>query len=78
MSRLADRHCWCCGAGRLQTRNWEADGITRYITEVICEDVILLGGGGDRAPHPASEEARPASGPAPGPDMGVGEDDVPF
>ncbi len=34
--------------GRLQTRNWEdKDGQKRYTTEVIADDVILLGGRGD-------------------------------
>ena len=29
--------------GRLQTRSWEKDGITRYITEIIASDVQFLG-----------------------------------
>ena len=31
-------------SGRIETRNYEKDGIKRYITEVIAEDVEFLGG----------------------------------
>jgi len=34
--------------GRLQSRSWEdKDGQKRYITEVVADDLILLGGRGD-------------------------------
>lgn len=37
--------------GRLQTRSWEdKDGQKRYTTEVVADDVILLGGRGDSGP----------------------------
>jgi single-strand DNA-binding protein len=29
--------------GKLQTRSWEKDGVTRYTTEVIASDVQFLG-----------------------------------
>jgi len=33
--------------GRLQTRSWEdKDGQKKYMTEVVCDDLILLGGRG--------------------------------
>ena len=33
--------------GRLQTRSWEdKDGQKRYMTEVVADELILLGGGG--------------------------------
>ena len=28
--------------GRIQTRNYEANGVTRYITEVLCDNVQFL------------------------------------
>lgn len=31
--------------GRLQTRSWDDQSGKHYITEVVAEDVILLGGG---------------------------------
>jgi single-strand DNA-binding protein len=30
--------------GRMQTRSWEQDGQTRYMTELIAQDVRFLGG----------------------------------
>lgn len=30
--------------GRLQTRSWEKDGEKKYRTEIVAENVILLGG----------------------------------
>jgi single-strand DNA-binding protein len=40
--------------GRLQTRSYDKDGEKRYVTEVVADEVILLGGGskGDEAPAP--------------------------
>jgi single-strand DNA-binding protein len=34
--------------GRLESRSWEdKEGQKKYITEVVCDDLILLGGRGD-------------------------------
>ena len=30
--------------GRLQTRSWEKDGVTRYSTEIVLEKMQMLGG----------------------------------
>ncbi len=77
--------------GRLQTRSYEdKDGKKQYMTEVVAENVILLGGRGEAASAGAdSQESRPARGPqrAPAPAApaeesepagGVTDDDVPF
>ncbi|MEX6503486.1 single-stranded DNA-binding protein [Pseudomonas zhanjiangensis] len=66
--------------GKLQTREWEKDGIKRYTTEVIVDmqgTMQLLGGrpdnaGGERAPRPAPQRApqqapQQAARPAPQP-----------
>jgi single-strand DNA-binding protein len=75
--------------GRLQTRSYDdKDGKKVYATEVIAEDVVLLGGRGDaegggstaaRTPRPAtgSGSVPPAGDDDIGP-MGVSDDDVPF
>ncbi len=35
-------------SGRLQTRNWEDDaGVKHYRTEIVAQDMIMLGGKGD-------------------------------
>ncbi len=64
--------------GRLQTRSYEdKDGQKRYVTEVVCDDLILLSSGGrgeggadtsgfDQRPvsMPRSAQPRPAPAPA--------------
>ncbi len=79
--------------GRLQTRSYEdKDGRKVYTTEVVAEDLILLGGRGaeagapdeprtQAAPAPRAAAARPpARTPEepPAPDYGASDDDVPF
>jgi len=81
--------------GRLQTRSYDdKDGRKVYRTEVVAEEVILLGGrgGGGDAPQdsgeysqgpvsmPRSARPQPVSPPAQHDDYGQGvtEDDVPF
>lgn len=53
--------------GRLQTRSYEdKDGVKKYSTEVVAEDLILLssrGEGGAGGSGEGWEEARPARGP---------------
>jgi single-strand DNA-binding protein len=79
--------------GRLQTRSYEdKDGKKVYATDVVADDVILVGGRGEgsaegqgMASGPRSSassggrQTRPGSHPEePGYDMGVTDDDVPF
>lgn len=81
--------------GRLQTRSYDdKDGKKVYTTEVIADEVILLGGRAESAPgyEPGAQPAARAGagargkGPAPGspPEedpyggMGITDDDVPF
>lgn len=48
--------------GRIQTRSYEKDGEKRYATEIIADNVLLLGGnGGEDAGQrqPAQAQARP-------------------
>jgi single-strand DNA-binding protein len=67
--------------GRLQTRTWEdRDGNKRYTTEVVGNQMQMLGRaeGGGREPGPP--EAGAGSGPAPEGDSGADQvdDDLPF
>jgi len=81
--------------GRLQTRSYEdKDGKKVWVTEVIADDVILVGGRGDgggpggggspdelpsEQPMRSAPRARPQAAPsAPAPNEGIGDDDVPF
>lgn len=77
--------------GRLSQRSYDdKDGNKRYVTEVVAEDVILLGGrgGGGESPSAGDDFGQPASMPR-GPqrrpqaepasfDQGITDDDVPF
>ncbi|MFZ5571425.1 MAG: single-stranded DNA-binding protein [Thermodesulfobacteriota bacterium] len=79
--------------GRLQTRSWEKDGVTRYTTEIVATDMQMLGGretgsqGGGYSPESGSGDFGHSHGPdngfktsSPGP-MGISappEDDIPF
>jgi len=79
--------------GRLQTRSYDdKDGKKVWVTEVVADDVILVGGrggdgGGASAPDEYSQEAPMRSAPrarqappaaAPPTNEGIGDDDVPF
>ena len=72
--------------GRLQTRKYtDKDGVERYATEIIGEQMQMLGraagtdsGGyddGGQPARPAQRPARPAQRPAPPP---ADDDDIPF
>jgi single-strand DNA-binding protein len=46
--------------GRLQTRSYEQEGQKKYFTEVICDDLVLLGGrGGDGGGGESGEYSSP-------------------
>ena len=45
--------------GRLQTRSYDKDGVTRYVTEIKAQDIQFLDGGGGEAR--SSGEGRAAS-----------------
>lgn len=69
--------------GRLQTRSWEQDGVKRYATEVIANEMQMLDSrGGDSGGYQPSQAqqrparaAQPAQQPA---DMDSFDDDIPF
>ncbi len=77
--------------GRIQTRKWEdRDGNTRYTTEVVAQNMQMLGGrgdgdfgggggGGGGGSGGGGGGDDPSGGPSPGPgDAGVTDDDIPF
>ncbi|MDY6824630.1 MAG: single-stranded DNA-binding protein [Thermodesulfobacteriota bacterium] len=61
--------------GRLQTRSWEKDGVTRHTTEIVAANMQMLesrstsGGGGGYAPSSAGSSM---DAPA------IGDEDIPF
>jgi single-strand DNA-binding protein len=74
--------------GRLQTRSYDdKDGVKRYVTEVIAQNIVLLGGNGNGHSQRGEGEQRSASGKPSGSqrdhepepeDQGITDDDVPF
>ncbi len=66
--------------GRLQTRSWEQDGVTRYTTEIVASDMQMLdpktAGGAYNAPSRSEDTYEPANaGSAPASAI---DDDIPF
>src|SRR5688572_1824884 len=73
--------------GKLRTRSWEKEGVTRYTTEIVGDNMTMLstkqnsGGGGDRSAAPQYSNASP--GAATEPDFkpsgdSSATDDLPF
>ncbi|UCD89393.1 MAG: single-stranded DNA-binding protein [Desulfobacterales bacterium] len=63
--------------GRLQTRSWEKDGVTRYTTEVIASEMKMLGARDTAGTYRPPEGNTIHQGP--GPSIPSREDDdIPF
>src|SRR5688500_1080302 len=49
--------------GKLRTRSWEKEGVTRYTTEVVADNMTMLspksGGGGGSSEYSSSERTVP-------------------
>ncbi len=65
--------------GRLQTRKWQdKQGNDRYTTEIVANEMQMLGGrGGGAAPMAAEPPARQQGAPASAPSSDF-DDDIPF
>ena len=61
--------------GRLQTRSWEKDGVTRYTTEIVASNMQMLdsksAAGGNNDYMPPMDDGMPS-------EVGPGDDDIPF
>jgi single-strand DNA-binding protein len=68
--------------GKLQSREWEKDGVKRKTTEVLVLNMQFASSKGDSAGDGGEQERQPARRPAPAspPDDGMGgpDDDIPF
>jgi len=66
--------------GRLQTRKWEKDGVTRYTTEVICDQMQMLGAkpAGGESVSVQSQDHKPNEGKKVSSGFDDFEDDIPF
>lgn len=60
--------------GRISNRKYEKNGETRYISEIVADNVVLAGGTGEKAATiPSTQPKRPISA-----DLEINDDDVPF
>ena len=57
--------------GKLQTRSWEKDGVTRYTTEIVAGDVQFLGGRDFNESGPPPQTSSPKN-------SAPEDDDIPF
>ena len=65
--------------GKLQTRSWEADGVTKYTTEIVADEMLMLGGGkGQGQKGDSGGGQAPPGDPAPSPGSNDFDDDIPF
>ncbi len=69
--------------GKMRTRSWEKDGVTRYTTEVIGDNMTMLstkGGGGGSSSNSDYSQERPIaeSQGSSTPPMHSSTDDLPF
>lgn len=62
--------------GRLQTRNYEKDGAKVYVTEVVAEDIMLLGGA--TGEKPANGYGKSGEHHLSDNRVGITDDDIPF
>ena len=68
--------------GKLKTRSWEKDGVTRYTTEIIGDNMTMLsgksGGGSGNSPEYSSSDKSNSSNFGGGAPPDNGTDDLPF
>jgi single-strand DNA-binding protein len=64
--------------GKLQTRKWEKDGVTRYTTEIIVDEMTMLGGKAQGESQDSKPEAKPANRDAFKEAAGAFDSDIPF
>jgi single-strand DNA-binding protein len=63
--------------GKLQTRSWEKDGVTRYTTEVVASEMKMLGSKDSSGPYRAPGENAVRKGPQQSMHNDE-DDDIPF
>lgn len=51
--------------GRLQTSNWEKEGVKHYKTEIVASNMQMLGSKGDDSPRASETATMPDSDPIP-------------
>ena len=62
--------------GKLQTRSYEKDGVKKYITEIVADQLLMLDSAGGSRANANAESADVSAAPPEG--NGAKEDDLPF
>jgi single-strand DNA-binding protein len=67
-------------SGRISNRSYEKDGAKVYVSEIVAEDILLLGGKqSDEAPVSRPRGGSAGAGPQKiSENLGISDDDVPF
>jgi len=67
-------------SGRMQTRQWEKDGVTKYTTEIITNNMQMLGAkdGGSHKGNAGGQSSAPSSGGSSPPPPTTDDTDLPF
>lgn len=67
-----------CVVGKMRTRSWEKDGITRYVTEVIVDEMKMLGSKGQSSGGSSSSQTAAPQNPSGTQESFTGIDEMPF
>ena len=62
--------------GKLKTRKWDKDGVDMYTTEIVCDEMQMLGGKGDAGQAPPQRQVPKQN--LPSSDFDDKSDDIPF
>lgn len=62
--------------GKLQTRKWENEGTTHYKTEIVLNNMVMLGKKEDSDGESRGSSKKQTR--EPGDDLGITDDDIPF
>ena len=67
-----------CVEGKLQTRSWEQDGQKKYMTEVVADNITMLGSKGDTGGKSSESPPDSENSPDAPKEMEDEDDDLPF
>lgn len=67
-----------CVEGKLQTRSWEQDGEKKYMTEIVADNITMLGSKGDSGGKSPDSAPNTENSPDESKEMEDEDDDLPF
>ena len=63
--------------GKLKTRKWDKDGVDMYTTEIVCDEMQMLGGKGDSAGQAPKQQSQSSAKSAPA-QQNFDDSEIPF